>query len=172
MFTLIIQCTLYTCLYILLTHVYPSHSVYSVFPCISNVPMFTLVILYTLYTPIYPVYSCLPWSFCIPCVPLNWLCREIMKLVKRIGVESNCGPLFQTPTRLPTVLLWIIMKIKFSIEKWWCTEGSGRQTRCDLRASGKPLDPKTQCQGDSSRCMPTSVHKIPDLVVKNAILPL
>ena len=45
-----------------------------------------------------------------------------MKLVKRIGAESNCGPLFQTLTRLPNVLLWIIMKIKFSIEKWWCTD--------------------------------------------------
>ena len=45
-----------------------------------------------------------------------------MKLVKRIGVESNCGPLFQTLTRLPNVLLRIIAKIKFSIEKWWCTD--------------------------------------------------
>ena len=31
-----------------------------VYPYISCVPMFTLVILYTLYTPIYPVYPCLP----------------------------------------------------------------------------------------------------------------
>ena len=37
-----------------------------------------------------------------------------MKLVKRIGVESNCGPLFQTLTRLPNVLLWIIMNSKLN----------------------------------------------------------
>ena len=44
--------------------------------------------------------------------------------------------------------------------------------RCDLRASGKPLDNQTQCQGDFSRCMLTSVYKIPNLVVQNAIPPL
>ena len=38
------------------THVYPSNTVYPVYPYISCVPMFTLVILYTLYTLIYPVY--------------------------------------------------------------------------------------------------------------------
>ena len=38
------------------THVYPSNTVYPVYPYISCVLMFTLVILYTLDTPIYPVY--------------------------------------------------------------------------------------------------------------------
>ena len=38
-------------------------------------------------------------------VSVNRLCREITKLVKRIGAESNCGPLFQTLNRLPNVLL-------------------------------------------------------------------
>ena len=38
------------------THIYPTNTVYSVYPYISCVLMFTLVILYTLDTPIYPVY--------------------------------------------------------------------------------------------------------------------
>ena len=42
------------------THVYPSNTVYLVYPGISCLPMLTLVILDTLYTPIYPVYPCLP----------------------------------------------------------------------------------------------------------------
>ena len=37
------------------THVYPSNTVYPVYPYISSIPMFTLVILYTLYTPIIEV---------------------------------------------------------------------------------------------------------------------
>ena len=44
-------------LYILCTHVYPSNTVYLVYPCVSCLPMFTLVILYTLYTPMYLVYT-------------------------------------------------------------------------------------------------------------------
>ena len=92
MFTLVILYTLvypvYPCLplsyciplYILFTHIYPSHTVYPVYPCISCLPMFTFVILYTLvdpvyrpmftlvilYTLVYPVYPCLPLSYCIP----------------------------------------------------------------------------------------------------------
>ena len=47
-------------LFTLCTHVYPSNTVYLVYPGISCLPMLTLVILDTLYTPIYPVYPCLP----------------------------------------------------------------------------------------------------------------
>ena len=99
---------------------------YPVYPYLSCLPMFTLTILYTLYTPIYPMFT---HSFSKLCIPLNRLCREITKLVKRIGVESNCGPLFQTLTRPPNVLLWIIAKIKFSIEKWWCIDIKDRAGR-------------------------------------------
>ena len=38
-------------LYILFTHVYSFHNLYPVYPYISCLPMFTLVILYTLYAP-------------------------------------------------------------------------------------------------------------------------
>ena len=48
--------------------------------------MFTLVILYTLCTP-------------------KLTMQGNYEIGKRIGVESNCGPLFQTLTRLPNVLL-------------------------------------------------------------------
>ena len=93
MFTLVILYTLYTpiylvypCLplsycipciplYILCTDVCPSNTVYLVYPYIS----FTLVILYTLYTPIYiyPGNPCLPWSYCIPCIPLCILSTHV-----------------------------------------------------------------------------------------------
>ena len=54
MFTPVILYTLYTSIYPVNLIVYPSPSVYSVYPCISCVPMFILVILYTLYTLVYP----------------------------------------------------------------------------------------------------------------------
>ncbi|CAH3183246.1 unnamed protein product, partial [Porites lobata] len=49
-------------LYILCTHVYPSNTVYPVYPYLSCVPMFTLLILYTFNTlyPVYPYISCVP----------------------------------------------------------------------------------------------------------------
>ena len=54
MFTLVVLYTLYTpILYILCTHVYPSKTVYPVYPYISCAPMFTLVVLYTLVYPLY-----------------------------------------------------------------------------------------------------------------------
>ena len=96
---------IYIPLYILFTHVYPCH---------------------TLVYPVYPIHTVY-----VPCIPLNRLCREITKLVKRIGaLKSNCGPLFRTLTHPPNVLLGIIGKIKFSIEKWrlYWNVGPGRQT--------------------------------------------
>ena len=51
-------CYLLYLVYHYISYVYPSNTtVYPVYPYISSVPMFTLVILYT---PIYPVYPCLP----------------------------------------------------------------------------------------------------------------
>ena len=66
MFTLVI---LYTPVYIVCTHVYPSNTGYPVNPYISCVPMFTLVILFTMDTPIYPVHPCLPSSTVYPVYP-------------------------------------------------------------------------------------------------------
>ena len=60
-------------LFILCTHVYPSNTVYPVYPYLS---MFTLVILYTLYTLVYHVYpsnTVYPVYPSIPCLSMSTL---------------------------------------------------------------------------------------------------
>ena len=91
-------CYLLHLVYHYISYVYPSNTtVYPVYPYISSVPMFTLVILYT---PIYPVYPCLPKKYCIPCTPWYILCTHVYpsNTVYLVYPYLPCLPMFTLVT--------------------------------------------------------------------------